>query len=30
MVEWEGVYKELEQLYFTAKEESERKVRAIS
>eukprot|EP00802_Teleaulax_amphioxeia_P007509 Tamp_07515.p1 GENE.Tamp_07515~~Tamp_07515.p1 ORF type:complete len:297 (-),score=63.23 Tamp_07515:855-1745(-) len=29
MVEWEGVYKELEQLYFTAKEESERKTELL-
>ena len=30
MAEWEGVYKDLEELYFTAKEESERKVCASS
>jgi len=30
MMEWEGVYRELEQLYFAAKQESERKVLSLS
>jgi flagellar biosynthesis chaperone FliJ len=29
MLEWEGVYKELETLYFAAKEEAERKTETL-